>query len=336
MMWGGAWRWVAGLSVCSAIMIGCGGRSDTSGGATPARAPASTSGLTIAADTVDVEQRHVTHFGFVGVGCGLDHLLEVEGFTNVATTCAIDAATAPLLAAELDSFADVGVEALLNVEPVFFDASTEAIAPNGAPRRELRSDFAQRWADVIAAADLAGRADQLWAVYPADEPMWRGVDPGDLEVVYDHLAATLPGTPRLLIEAASMLDELTIPKSVDLVAFDRYGIADPGSDPTYQADYERLKALRSRPDQHMVVILDAQWVPDYRESGLEPVSMGKVAQNYHRFATQDPDVVALIGYAWPTTDEITGLIGARDLPPAVIDAYREIGARIVGGVSTES
>ena len=70
----------------------------------------------------------------------------------------------------------------------------------------------------------------IGAFYLADEPAWNGISAADLRQAADLVKATFPTTPLMLIEAAPALGALVVPRSVDLIGFDQYGVAAPDAD----------------------------------------------------------------------------------------------------------
>ncbi|RMF73297.1 MAG: hypothetical protein D6738_09095 [Acidobacteria bacterium] len=80
----------------------------------------------------------------------------------------------------------------------------------------------------------------------------------------------------------------------------------------------------------MVIVMDAQWRPDYFLLGWSQETMAEVAANYYTLAESDPDVIALIGYLWPGGLDLPVQLGARELPPVVQDEYVSIGRSILG------
>lgn len=273
---------------------------------------------------------HLQLFGFVGVACGEDYSAEVASFTNVATTCAPDPSVAALVGDQLDRLAARSLGALLNAEGVFFEPDPDgAVAPEGSPRLVLRADYQARWSALVDGARLRDRRSALAAVFVADEPTWRGIAPEELAAAYQAVAATLPDVPLLLIEAYPVLDQLVVPEVVDWVAFDRYGVGDPASDAAYLADLATLKARRARPDQRVVLVMETQWLPAYADLGVPPEGMATVAESYYRLAQQDPSVLGIVGYLWPSGLDAPSQLGARDLPASVQAVYREMGRAIM-------
>lgn len=284
---------------------------------------------------------HLEAFGFIGVGCDLvrpgapdgDYLDEVAAFSTTAHLCprgeTLESAGADL-AARIDRYAARGVRPFVDVGGLLFEP-TDGTSPSGGPALRLSPSASEVWSGVAEAADLAGRSSSLTAIYLADEPAWNGVSPEDLDAAARLVKATLPDVPILIVEASPTIDALVVPESVDWVGFDRYGVADPNGDVAYLDELARLKARRSRPDQRMVLALDAQWVPLFETVGLSPDDMAGVARSYAALAQRDTSIVAVIGYLWPGGLDAPDQLGARDLPEAVQAVYRELGQGIRDG-----
>ena len=144
----------------------------------------------------------------------------------------------------------------------------------------------------------------------------------------DLVKATFPTTPIMLIEAAPAIGALVVPRSVDLIGFDQYGVAAPDADPAYRAHLAALKSRRSRPDQRLVVVMEGQWLPAYDGQGVDPGLMATVAQRYFALAESDPEVVAMVGYLWPGGVAGPSHRGTRNLPPGVIGEHLRLGKAI--------
>lgn len=292
------------------------------------------SGLTgcSSGETTDEVEPHLRYFGFVGTACGTDYTQEVAAFTNVATTCAPDPSLSDFVRDQLDVFESASLGALLNAEGIFFEPDSGGeLGPYGGVRLALRADYEARWAALVESARLAARRDVLAAIFVVDEPTWRGVDPGELAAAFAAVEATFPEVPLLLVEAYPVLDQLVVPPSVDWVAFDRYGVLDPANDEAYLADLAQLKVQRSRPDQRVLLVMEAQWIPLYADFDVPPEALAGIAESYYRLAQRDTSVVGVVGYLWPSGLDDPGQLGARDLPAEVQDVYRRIGTEIVDG-----
>jgi hypothetical protein len=80
----------------------------------------------------------------------------------------------------------------------------------------------------------------------------------------------------------------------------------------------------------LVLVLDATHTPNHQASGLTPEDMGHVARAYARLALDQPRVAGVIAYAWPGGIDGGHERGVRDLPAAVIEAHRQVGAMLLG------
>ncbi|MFO0550978.1 MAG: hypothetical protein U0271_21485 [Polyangiaceae bacterium] len=276
----------------------------------------------------------VRSFGFVAVGCAFDDPLdpeqkgdyfdEVASFTNIAHVCAFQPNLD--LTGKLTALASSGGRAVLDLTALLFESGVDP--DTGVLVNTLRVDADQRWADFVATNSAVLDAAHVAAFYPVDEPTWTGVSTIDLESAAALTKTTHPDVPVLLIEAYPALPQLVVPTNVDWVGFDRYYIAAPDSDPSYQSDWETLKAARSRPDQKLVLILDSHYTDGHQQAGLTPDDMRAVAESATALAAREPDVVAVLGYLWPGGLEGPQQLGARELPTAALDYYESYGAAV--------
>lgn len=278
-------------------------------------------------------------FGYTAVDAGWDdphdqvartcYLDEVAGFTNLAHL----AVHAPDEAVErrLGDMARSRVAAALDVSALFYERADPPLEATGSTvDLRLRRDCHERWQRFLQANRLAEQAGRLACVYLADEPVWNGVAAEELATQAALVKESLPTVPLLVIEAWPVIDRLVVPSQVDWIGFDRYGVPDPERDADYREQFTRLKARRSRPDQRIAVVFEAQWLPAYGPAGYPPEAMGAVAASYHRLAASDPAVVALIGYLWPGGLDTRAQLGARQLPEAALSEHRRIGRAITG------
>lgn len=277
------------------------------------------------------------HYGFVAVDCQYDdprdldgprdYVDEVASFTNAAHVCVFDPTDD--LGARLNRLREREMRALLQVESVLFTRVIDPTAPRGL-RAALRQDAVERWQDFVTLNMGVLDADHVATIYLIDEPFFHRLPYEDLEAATSIVASTHPDLPRSFVESWTRLDELRVPLAIDWVGFNDYTIRDPSTDPRYLGSFAKLKAARSRPDQGLILIMDAQWRPSYLVWGLFPGDMAEVAANYLKLAQEEPDAVALIGYVWPSGLDTATQSGARALPPNVQAEYRRIGTIITG------
>lgn len=274
------------------------------------------------------------YFGYVGIDCGTNYIQEVASYSNLNHLCVYDAVD---IRSRLQAFKTNGVKAFLDLHFLFFE---EGGAPGGSGSGfELRADYQTRWdlfkntnAEVLT-------SDFIGAFYVAEEPTWLGLTATDVQTVARLVKADFPQVPVALIEAHQALQDLVVPVEVDWVGMDYYGAIDPLNAPMYQPFawinlmwqdyYAQIKARRSRPDQKLILVFDAQFAPAYEAVGYQQSSLVDFVQNYQLKMASDPDVVAMIGYVY-----FSGLdadtLGLRDLPTVVKDANVRVGKLVTG------
>ena len=282
---------------------------------------------------------NVRFFGFAAVDCGYDdpldtstitnYLDEVSGFTNTAHVCV--ASPTDDLHARLTRAAAAGVRGLLDINALVFHSVAGASSANPALRLALRSDAASRLASFFTLNATVLDAQHVLALYVADEPAWNGMTMADLQAGVDLVRAKST-LPIALVEAGAALGHLVVPAAVDLLGADRYDTADPEMDATWRADVTTLLALRSRPEQRLLLVMDTQWRTYYGAAGIQPEGMAFVAQSTLRVAVQTPEVVGVLGYLWPGGFDLPDQKGARELPESVQAVYRDIGHAVMAHV----
>jgi hypothetical protein len=294
--------------------------------------------LGLACGTVSAQRSPSPRLGFFGyamVDCGVhdrfipspsgNYVSEVAAFTNIGQLCVFDPGED--IGARLALMQSNGMLALLSVQALLFEGAPDASTGSGM-RYRLRADFQRRWSRFVNLNRLHGRTAAIGAFYLADEPAWNGIPPAELGAAAELLKSTFPATPIMLIEAAPAIGALVVPRAVDLIGFDLYGVADPAADPAYRSRMAELKARRSRPDQRLVVVMEGQWLPAYDGQGVDAGLMATVAQRYFALAESDPEVVAMVGYLWPGGVAGPWHRGSRNLPPAVIAEHVRLGKAI--------
>lgn len=284
------------------------------------------------------EGSRLKSFGFVAIDCNFDdprdpqgprdYVDEVASFTNTAHVCVSDRPDDDVRS-RLARLRVEGMRALLQVEGVLFTRVVDATAPGGL-RAALRTDAAARWQNFITLNAEVLNSEHVATIYIIDEPYFHRLPGEELEAATNLIASTHPEIPRSFVESWTSLDQMRVPSGVDWIGFNDYTIRDPSSDPRYLGSFAKLKAARSRPDQGIIIIMDAQWRPSYLSWRIFPADMAEVAANYLKLAQAEPDVVAIIGYVWPGGLDTVTQSGARDLPENVQQEYRRIGSIITG------
>ena len=338
--------WFSRLVVVAAVLGGCSGelgpaadagsdaRSTDTGTADSARRDAGTTDAHgDAGPPIDIGE--TLFFGFVAIDCNYDDPLdavarteyvdEVSDFTNVAHVCA--AGPDEDLSTRLARLDDAGLRAILAIESILFESVAGTSRADPTHHLALRADAEARLTRWLARNAAVLDEAHVAALYLVDEPAWNALPMSDLAAA----ALMLDGAselPLFFVEAGAALDTLTIPAAIDLVGFDRYDTREPSTDATWLGDLDRLVALRTRPEQRIVLVMDTQWRDYYGEAGVPPEGMAGVARSTVEVAASTPEVVGILGYVWPGGLDMPTQLGARELPSSVTDVYREIGAAV--------
>jgi len=220
---------------------------------------------------------------------------------------------------------------IVHVQNIFFEV-VDTLAPSGE-NFDLISNFTSRWNTFKTTNISTLDSTKIGAFYIADEPFWNGMTFLDLDTVCSIIKADFPDIPIMLIEAYPSLPDLLVPTTVDWLGFDRYGIFNPGIDPTFLADLALLKSKRSNPNQEIFLTIDDQWLPYYGTAGFTPDTIRFMVQNYYDLAVSDPEIIGLLGYLWPGGLDDPGQLGVRNMPQSVIDKNVEIGQMIKANFS---
>jgi hypothetical protein len=272
--------------------------------------------------------RALEFFGYIAVSCDhddpfdsvakTDYADEVRGFTNANHVCLSGhpedwAATLARTAAEFDPV--ISVEGL-------FDFGPAGGGPDGVAAQALWGLFRTALAD-------SGVPPERLFFYLADEPTLRGIPLEQIGRAGEIIHRTYPGSRTMLVEAYREGGPPAIPASVDFWGFDAYAVPDPGAEPLYRAQLDAARRML-RPDQRIVLILDAQYTPTHAGAGLTAEAMADVARATFAFAKSQPDVAGMLGYTWAGGIDNLRERGLRDLPQSVRDAHMAIGREILG------
>lgn len=321
-------RWVMGAVLAAA----CGGGDDP---ASPDAPPVDAAPADAPPDGL-VADSHVELFGYVGVSCGTEYLAEVADFTNLGHMCIFEPGD---IRAKLDAFRDAGVGALLDLHFLLFTESTEPPLGGSGSRYVLRPDYEARWAEFLSTNRTSLTPAHVAALYPAEEPTWLGVSAAELQTVATMMQRDLPELPTLLVEAHQAIGDVVVPVEYDIVGMDFYGAVDPLDTPTsdfswlnqmYRGYYDTMLAQRSRPEQRVMLVFDAQYAGIYGKVGYQPADLGSFVTNHYAFAQAHPEVIGMLGYVYFSGLDGPDYMGLRDLPVSVKDANRTVGRAITG------
>lgn len=265
------------------------------------------------------------YFGFAGVGGDATSVAQTMPFSN-APHMGVDAGEDYTSA--IRNVNQNGGRPIVGVHNILFATTVrEPVPPSGNADWSLHPNYIARWNAFRTTHASVLTPTNILAFYMADEPVWNGISASDLKIATDLVAASYPSIPRIVVEAWPVVSRLVVPASMSWIAFDKYGVRDPATDPTYKSIYNTLKSRRSSPSQKMFIIGDAWFGAEHTANDISIHGTAGIALNYYNFAKNDPDVVALIGFLWPS---FPGAVGARDLPASARSTYKLIGQSITG------
>lgn len=279
---------------------------------------------------------HLAYFGFSLVDVGWDDPSDTVAKTNYIDEVAAFSNMADILVANpsdhivprMQRFENHGLKTVLHLSEIFF-VRVGGGGPSGA-RYDLRADHQARWNDFVRINNLTANQAMVQAFYVGEEPTWNSISYAELKAATDLIKATIPRVPVLVIEAYPSVDSIQVPTSVDWLGFDHYFIPDPQHNAQFLNELVTIKSKRSTPTQKIVLVMDAHYIQEQHGdyAGLTQAGMKNVATSYFNLAASDPDVVAIIGYVWPSGFDAPNAKGARELPQSVRDEYERIGKLI--------
>lgn len=269
------------------------------------------------------------YFGYAAVECGLDDLhtpdviedgytAEVSGFTNLNMACVHE--DPAVTATRIRRLAEAGGDVLLNVQAALFESRGRNLVPSAA--RDLL------WPLVIAGIGQSGIPTDRIVLYVVDEPALRDLPLADLSDALDFVKQTYPEIRTMVVDA---LDQPypEPPAGLTYWGFFDYFHRDPAKVPEYVAALDRASALL-RPEQGLVMVMDATHFWLHAEQGFAPEDMAGVARAYADLALSRDDIAVVMAYSWVGGIDDVSELGVRDMPPQVAQAHREIGLKLLG------
>lgn len=281
---------------------------------------------------------NLQHFGFTLIDVGWDdpndnvsktnYSDEVYQFSNLADILVVE--PTDNIIGRLEEMDALGMKAVLHLHFLFYEEVGITSEKSGY-RYDLRPDYKERWDLFSSTNNLSLNWSLIQAFYIGEEPFWNGIDYDELKAACDYLKETFPGVNVMVIEAYPEVENIQVPTSVDWLGFDHYFIKNPESSEILLNEYNTLKSKRSKPEQKMVLIMDSHFIQfAHGSSGIAKADMEGIATQYFSLANNDEDVVAVMGYFWPSGFDAASAIGARDLPDQVKEEYVRIGKSITG------
>ena len=222
------------------------------------------------------------------------------------------------------------VKSILHLNDIFFE-QVGTSSPSGI-EYDLRSNYQERWNTFLNLNQLQSNQGLIQCFYIGEEPTWNGINYDELKFATDFVKSTLPDVLIMIIEAYPAINQLQIPNSVDWIGFDHYFIKTPQTDVSFLSNLSLLKSKFSTNTQKLVLVMDAHYISAIHRyfGGIELNEMGEVADNYYELAKYEQKTIALLGYFWPSGFDISGSIGARNMPNNIRQNYIRIGKEITG------
>ncbi|HNP19855.1 MAG TPA: hypothetical protein PKL31_15560 [Fulvivirga sp.] len=283
-----------------------------------------------------IDTSHIKYFGFTLIDTYWDdptdnqmktnYIDEVFGFSNIADILVVN--PSDNIVERMAEMNDLQVKSILHLSEVFFEL-VGTTSPSGA-EYGLRTDFKSRWDEFVLVNNL--QVNQAWiqSFYIGEEPTWNGISYSELKSATDYVKQTIPSVPIMIIEAYPIIDQIQIPNSVDWIGFDHYFIKDPKSNVDYLSELDELISKFTNAEQKLVIIMDTHFISSLHGNygGIALDEMDEVANSYYELAKSEPKTIAILGYFWPSGFDITGSIGARNMPQDVKENYIRIGKEI--------
>ena len=157
----------------------------------------------------------------------------------------------------------------------------------------------------------------------------RCIESSALDAVTQYVVSKVPSIPTVAGYGRSGNTPRPfgdIPKSLAGVLFFKYQIFDPRTDAAYQADFKALKAKLNQQRQRIVLVPDGFYASGHKNAGWQQWYLGYLALNYMHLTLNDPMVVGMMIFLWPTLVQYEDTLrGTRDLPQSVRDRHRDVG-----------
>lgn len=263
-------------------------------------------------------------FGYAGVEENLAlYLPEIESNhipTNVQTLVAKNASDN--LSSQLDYLRAHGQRAVLILDNLLFINDPSLPTPCGAGSWRNRFDYKAKFDNWMKINGSYLNADYVAVLVIHSEINNHCISFDSLDQVTQYVKSKIPAIPTLAgygrsVGAAPMPD--AIPAALAGVAFFKYRIFDPQTDSDYQAELNGLKA-KLTPEQRIILVPDGFYDSGHAALGWPKWYLGYVALNYMSLALNDPKVVGLVFFRWPSFPEAGETkLGTRDLPQSVRD-----------------
>lgn len=269
-------------------------------------------------------------FGYAGTGDNLSlYMPEIESNripTNVQSI-AVRAAT-DNLGAKLSYLKGRHQRAILVLDDLLFrnDPSLNTACGDFAyrPRLDFKTKF-DNWLNL----NRSYVTEEYVAVLVINsEVNNRCISFGSMDAVTQYVESKVPSIPTAAgYSGGGVSKDLpeAIPAALDGIIFFMYQVFDPRTDVAYQAGLNHLKS-KMTPEQRLILVPDGYYDSGHMALGWPKWYLGYAALNYMNLALNDPKVVGLVIFIWPSFDEFgEHKLGTRDLPQSVRDRHRMVG-----------
>lgn len=289
-------------------------------------------------NSINEKESHLKYFGFTLIDTYWDdptddnsisnYKDEVYSFSNIADILVVN--PTDNIISRINAFDALNMKAMLHINELFFE-----IIGNNAPsgtQYALRNNYQERWNNFVATNQLQDNQSKIATFYLGEEPTHNGITFEDLQTAANLIDSQFSAIPILIIEASTAITQLQVPETIDWIGFDHYFIKNPNTNVQFQQEWNLLQQKRTNNNQKFVIVMDSHYIPEIHGTyaNIELNDMAIVAQNYYDLAQSNQDVVALIGYFWPSGFDLPNATGARNMPNTVKQKYLDIGKMITG------
>ncbi len=288
-------------------------------------------------EVVELPTNHIQFFGFTLVDTDWDdptdnevktnYIDEVFEFSNVADILVVN--PTDNIIDRMEAMDNLQMKSILHISELFF----EQVGTGGQSGAEydLRADYEDRWNTFVVTNQLQINKNRIQSFYLGEEPTWNAISFTALKTAADYIKTTITTVPIMIIEAYPAIRQLQVPNSVDWIGFNHYGIKDPKNNVTFKNEFSLLKSKINN-TQRLILIMDTHYINALHENigGIALTEMKDVASSYFDLAKEEPKVIGVFGYFWPSGFDVTTSVGARNMPQNVKNEYVKIGKYITG------
>jgi hypothetical protein len=265
-------------------------------------------------------------FGYAGVGDDPTlYMPEVESNripTNVQSIV-VNTST-DNLASRINYLNSRGQKAIIVLDNLLFLKDSALATPCGVESWRNRLDYQAKfttWFNINAAILVPGKVAVLVINTEVNN---RCIPYTSLDIVTQYVVSRIPSIPTVAGYGRSTGAQplpAVVPASLAGVLLFKYQVLDPRTDSAYQQELTNLKAKLTSA-QRIILVPDGFYSDAHAQMGWARWYLGYLALNYAELAKNDPKVVGLVFFLWPSFTEGSLNEGTRDLPQSVRDRQR--------------